>query len=245
MAIRIRKKHPERALTAAAVRALQKPGRYADGNGLYLKVTESGAKRWELRTVVRGKRCDIGLGGLQLVSLAEAREQAEKYRKIARNAGDPIAEKRQAKEAELSFKEAAEAVHKEHTKVGKKSKGVIREDDDQVVGARLRVIVAPGVRIGWGKAALLQGIKETGSIAAAGRCISMSYKRAWYLVDAMNGHFKLPLVAVNRGGSRGGGAALTPLGEEMLASFREMEALTDAAVAPVLRRLQRRTGSLQ
>jgi molybdate transport repressor ModE-like protein len=243
MGTRTRKKHPEKALTAVAIRALKKPGRYADGNGLYLKVTESGAKRWELRTVVRGKRCDIGLGGLKLVSLAEAREQAEKYRKIARNEGDPIAEKRRTRPAVLPFKEA-DAVDKEHTKTWKKSEGIMKEDDDQVVGARLRVIVAPGVRIGWGKVALLQGIRETGSIAAAGRRINMSYKRAWYLVDAMNGHFKLPLVAVSRGGSRGGGAALTRLGEEMLASFREMEALTDAAVAPVLRRLERRTGSL-
>jgi hypothetical protein len=64
--IRTRKKHPEKALTAVQIRALKKPGRYADGNGLYLKVTVSGAKRWELPTVVRGKRCDMGLGGLKL-----------------------------------------------------------------------------------------------------------------------------------------------------------------------------------
>jgi hypothetical protein len=56
------KKHPDKALTAIGVRALKTPGRYADGNGLYLKVSKSGAKRWELRTMVRGKRCDIGLG---------------------------------------------------------------------------------------------------------------------------------------------------------------------------------------
>jgi molybdate transport system regulatory protein len=121
----------------------------------------------------------------------------------------------------------------------------MNEDDDQVVGTRLRVIVAPGVRIGPGKAALLEGIKETGSISAAGRRISMSYKRAWYLVEAMNGHFDRPLVTANRGGSSGGGAVLTPLGEEVLASFREMEALTDAAVAPVLYRLRRSTGTIK
>ena len=73
------------------------------------------------------------------------------------------------------------------------------------MGTRLRVIVAPGVRIGPGKAALLEGIKETGSILAAGRRINMSYKRAWYLVEAMNGHFDRPQVSANRGGSRGGG----------------------------------------
>jgi hypothetical protein len=73
-------KHPEKALSAIQVRALKRPGRYADGNGLYLQVDPSGAKRWLLRTVMRGKRCDMGLGGLQLVSLAEAREKALAYR---------------------------------------------------------------------------------------------------------------------------------------------------------------------
>jgi len=116
------KRHPEKVLTAVAIRALKKPGRYADGNGLYLKVTKSGAKRWELRTVVHGKRCDIGLGGLKLVSLAEAREEAQKYRKIARNDGDPVAEKRRARQVLLTFKQAAEAVHKEHAKAWKNAK---------------------------------------------------------------------------------------------------------------------------
>ncbi|TDI81077.1 MAG: DUF4102 domain-containing protein, partial [Betaproteobacteria bacterium] len=56
--------------------SVAKAGRYGDGNGLYLIVDPSGAKRWVLRTVVMGKRRDIGLGGLSLVSLAEAREEA-------------------------------------------------------------------------------------------------------------------------------------------------------------------------
>ena len=69
-------RHPEKALSAMRVRAINEPGRYADGNGLYLVVDRSGAKRWLLRTVVRGKRCDIGLGGLKLVTLSEPREKA-------------------------------------------------------------------------------------------------------------------------------------------------------------------------
>jgi hypothetical protein len=122
MGNRTRKKHPEKALTAVQIRALKKPGRYADGNGLYLKVTKSGAKRWELRTVVGGKRCDIGLGGLKLVSLAEAREEARKYRQMARNDGDPLAEKRRVRQVVPTFKQAAEAVHKEHAKAWKNAK---------------------------------------------------------------------------------------------------------------------------
>src|SRR5881396_185905 len=90
-----RKKYPEKALSATKVRNIVKPGRYADGNGLYLVVDPSGAKRWILRTLIHAKRCDLGLGGLSVVSLAEAREETIKLRKIARAGGDPIAERRQ------------------------------------------------------------------------------------------------------------------------------------------------------
>src|SRR6476646_6275488 len=114
--------HPEKALTAVGIKALKKPGRYADGNGLYLKVSRSGAKRWELRTVIRGKRCDIGLGGLKLVSLADAREEARKYRAVARNQGDPLAEKRRARKVVPTFRVAAEIVHKDHAKAWKNAK---------------------------------------------------------------------------------------------------------------------------
>src|SRR5215204_4121805 len=96
-------KHPEKALNAVQVRSMQKPGRYADGNGLYLVVEPSGAKRWLLRTVVRGKRRDMGLGGLSLVSLAEAREKALTNCKLARDGGDPLAERRKARAVVSTF----------------------------------------------------------------------------------------------------------------------------------------------
>ena len=67
-------KHPEKALNAKRVQNLSEPGRYADGNGLYLIVDPSGAKRWVLRTVVRGRRRDMGLGSLKTVSLADAKQ---------------------------------------------------------------------------------------------------------------------------------------------------------------------------
>ena len=87
-----------------AVNAARRPGRYADGNGLYLLVDPSGAKRWILRTVVRGDRTDLGLGGLSLVSLAEARETAAAWRKIARKGGDPRAERRAQEALDASHK---------------------------------------------------------------------------------------------------------------------------------------------
>jgi integrase len=118
----IRKRYPDKALTAVRINALKKPGRYADGNGLYLKVAASGAKRWELRTVVRGKRCDIGLGSLRLVSLAQAREEARRYRHIARNDGDPLVERRRARSVAPTFREAAETVHRDYAKAWKNAK---------------------------------------------------------------------------------------------------------------------------
>ena len=103
-------RHPERALSAVKVRNAPE-GFYCDGNGLYLRVDESGARRWVLRTVVRGKRRELGLGGLRLVSLAEAREEAIRLRKIARRGGDPLIELRSQRKGVPSFEEAARIVH--------------------------------------------------------------------------------------------------------------------------------------
>ncbi len=107
--------HPNKALSPAKVRTLSSPGRYSDGNGLYLVVDPSGAKRWLLRTVVQGKRADIGLGGLKTTSLADAREAAQKLRKIARDGGDPLENRRAAQRASLTFENAAAQVHASHT----------------------------------------------------------------------------------------------------------------------------------
>src|SRR3546814_19813431 len=96
---------------------------------------------------------------------------------------------------------------------------------NRTVGARLRIVLEPAVAIGPGKADLLQGIKETGSIAAAGRRMGMSYKRAWYLVETMNRCFRSPVVEAAKGGRYGGGAVLTALGEEVLARYRRMAAI--------------------
>lgn len=103
--------HPEKGLTAVGVRNVKTPGRYGDGNGLYLIVKPSGSKNWILRTVVHGRRRDIGLGSLKLVSLAEAREKAVAMRKIAREGGDPTIDRKTAKADVPTFEEAARQVH--------------------------------------------------------------------------------------------------------------------------------------
>ena len=88
--------------------------------------------------------------------------------------------------------------------------------------------------LGPGKAALLEGIRETGSIAAAGRAMGMSYKRAWSLVEEMNAAFASPLVASARGGSGGGGAHLTPTGQEVLRLYAQVhDRAAQAAAAEI------------
>lgn len=78
-------------------------------------------------------------------------------------------------------------------------------------------------RLGHGKMQLLDHIKETGSISAAGRAMDMSYRRAWLLVDELNHMFAHPVVEPQRGGKQGGGAVLSEFGEELLTRFRAME----------------------
>ncbi|PIW26327.1 MAG: ModE family transcriptional regulator [Rhodospirillales bacterium CG15_BIG_FIL_POST_REV_8_21_14_020_66_15] len=102
---------------------------------------------------------------------------------------------------------------------------------NQQTGARLRIVLAPDIAIGPGKADLLEGVGETGSIAAAGRMLGMSYKKAWGLIEALNEQFGTPLVLTSRGGSTRGGAELTDLGRKVLDQYRKMEAKTAKAIA--------------
>lgn len=96
---------------------------------------------------------------------------------------------------------------------------------------RLRLIAAGGAWLGPGKAELLEGIAATGSIAAAGRRMGMSYKRAWGLVETLNGMFTGPLVVTSRGGAGQGGAEVTALGREVLARYQAIVAKAAAAAA--------------
>ncbi|WP_052340799.1 winged helix-turn-helix domain-containing protein [Salinarimonas rosea] len=98
-------------------------------------------------------------------------------------------------------------------------------------GAFLRIPLGPDIAVGPGKADLLEGIRETGSIAAAGRRMGMSYKRAWMLVETMNRCFEAPLVETSRGGREQGGARLTEGGARVLALYRAMQEKTQHAVA--------------
>ncbi len=98
---------------------------------------------------------------------------------------------------------------------------------------RLRIVHDEGV-IGPGKVALLQAIRDTGSISGAARSLDMAFRRAWFLIETMNKMFHEPLVRTSVGGREGGGAELTPLGLEVVERYRQLEEATRAAAAPHL-----------
>jgi len=98
----------------------------------------------------------------------------------------------------------------------------------------IRIDFAPEHRIGPGKIQLLEQIASLGSIAASGRALGMSYRRAWELIDELNGTFGDPVVISRSGGKKGGGAALTPLGLTLISRYRAIErAATTATEAHV------------
>lgn len=90
------------------------------------------------------------------------------------------------------------------------------------IKTQIRLMKGDEIAFGPGKSALLAAIAETGSISAAGRQMGMSYRRAWLLVETMNACFKEPLVISCKGGKHGGGAHLSPLGEQVLHIYQEM-----------------------
>ena len=99
---------------------------------------------------------------------------------------------------------------------------------------RIRIIFGEDEMIGPGKAELLERVARTGSIAAAGREMGMSYKRAWELIGTLNAMFRAPLVQSTRGGPGGGGAVLTDTGRRVLDLYRRFEAEASGAGAEQL-----------
>jgi integrase len=100
-------------LTPLQIRNLKEPGRYNDGDGLFLELTGQNKGNWQLRATVNGRRRDIGLGSLALVSLKEARDAAFLLRRDIQRGIDPVAERKRRKLEILTFKAAALRVHAE------------------------------------------------------------------------------------------------------------------------------------
>ena len=105
---------------------------------------------------------------------------------------------------------------------------------------RLRLGGEEGPALGPGKVALLEHIDEFGSISAAAREMGMAYRRAWLLVKSLNDGCGAPVVDTARGGAGRGGAVLTPLGADLVASYRRMEVAARAAIESEVRALESR-----
>lgn len=95
--------------------------------------------------------------------------------------------------------------------------------DPCTILVRPRLYIGDRIAVGPGKIDLLRRVGETRSISAAARSLGMQYKKAWLLIDSLNQGFGRPVVATATGGRGGGGAALTPLGQELLACYAALE----------------------
>lgn len=113
-------------LTSRRVQTEKRPGRYADGQGLYLVVSEHGARWWQWRGTVHGRRREIGMGSAYLISLVKARETAAEWRALARSGQDPAKVRDAAKRASITFEEAARHVWRDQVESEAKNPKHIR-----------------------------------------------------------------------------------------------------------------------
>ena len=94
---------------------------------------------------------------------------------------------------------------------------------------RIWVVFLDRVKIGSGRAELLQAIDELGSIKAAADRFAMSYRHVWGYLRELEAAAGFPFVERQRGGGEAGGAALTPRGKEFLVRYWEFYRRMDAA----------------
>jgi molybdate transport system regulatory protein len=79
-----------------------------------------------------------------------------------------------------------------------------------------------GTFFGYGRVALLERIREYGSITEAAKSLEIPYRKAWMLIDSMNRQVPKPYVVTAAGGKKGGGTIVTPEGERAIAQFRKI-----------------------
>ncbi|HZC57509.1 MAG TPA: LysR family transcriptional regulator [Xanthobacteraceae bacterium] len=103
----------------------------------------------------------------------------------------------------------------------------------------IRLDLPSGDRIGPGKIALLEAIRDTGSISAGARKVGMSYRRAWLLVEEINAALQEPAVTGITGGWQGGGAVVTPVGERIIKIYRAIETSAGKSVAAEFRAVEK------
>ncbi len=88
---------------------------------------------------------------------------------------------------------------------------------------RIRVLLGDAASLGPGKIELIDAIEKAGSISGAAKLMSMSYRRAWNLVDSINHDFTEEIIITSSGGKGGGGATVTELGLEIILRYRQLE----------------------
>ena len=108
-------------LTALKVEKTKSHGMYADGGGLYLRVTNKGTKNWVLRYMLAGRPRWMGLGPVSLFGLQEARAKALDARRQRHGGVDPIEARKAARQQArldaakaITFKECAEKYIEAH-----------------------------------------------------------------------------------------------------------------------------------
>ena len=127
-------------LSARFVDTIGKPGRYTDGDGLYLIVSPTGAKRWHLLFRWRGKLKEMGLGSQSGLGLLDARQRAAEARHVLRSGRNPIEIRRASRDADdaaRSFGQEAEEL------VVSLSPGFRTEKHGKLWASTLRAYAAP------------------------------------------------------------------------------------------------------
>jgi molybdate transport system regulatory protein len=106
---------------------------------------------------------------------------------------------------------------------------------------RFRVDFGPDRAVGPGKIELLEHIARGGSLSQAARDLNMSYRRAWQLLESLNGSFLERVAVTAKGGRGGGGATLTRFGERLVEVYRQFDAEIQARAARRFGEIQRQT----
>ncbi len=88
---------------------------------------------------------------------------------------------------------------------------------------RLRIDFDDLHAVGPGKIALLERMRDCGSLSQAARELDISYRRAWQLLDSLNTSFNEPVIVTSVGGKGGGGSEITKLGLALIDTFRALE----------------------
>ncbi len=105
---------------------------------------------------------------------------------------------------------------------------------------RFRIDFAENSNLGPGKVALLEGIREHGSLSEAARRMGISYRRAWLLVDSVNKSFELPAAVRTAGGRGGRRSQITPFGVLLIERYREVEKKLNDVAGDGLDEIRRR-----